>query len=102
MGKFETVAAGGGRNGNVSRQQLPLAPWPICNRGHSQPLSIIGDMFFQDVQVHCTHTIHTLHALYIIGDMLFQDVQVCMWPPCMLHTHTTLYTVVGTTNITLY
>ena len=36
MGKFETVAAGGGRSGNASRQQLPLGAWPICNRGHSQ------------------------------------------------------------------
>ena len=51
MGKFETVRAGGGRSGNVSRQQLPLDLWPICNRGHSQPISIIGDMFFEDVEV---------------------------------------------------
>jgi hypothetical protein len=51
MGKFETMPAGGGRTGNVSRQQLPLGPWPICNRGHSQPLSIIGDFFFEDLEV---------------------------------------------------
>lgn len=51
MGKFETMPAGGGRSGNVSRQQLPLDLWPICNRGHSQPISIIGDMFFEDVEV---------------------------------------------------
>ena len=44
-GKWETVAAGGGREGMASQQQLPLAPWPIlepqCN-DHSQPISIIG------------------------------------------------------------
>jgi hypothetical protein len=51
MGKFETVAAGGGRVGNASRQQQPVGPWPIGNRGHSQPLSIIGDMFWRDVDV---------------------------------------------------
>ena len=51
MGKWETVAAGGGRTGNVSRQQLGQPFWPICNRGHSQPISIIGDMFFRDVAV---------------------------------------------------
>ena len=51
MGKWETVAAGGNRTGLVSRQQLGLQPWPISNRGHSQPLSIIGDMFFEDVEV---------------------------------------------------
>ena len=58
MGKFETMPAGGGRSGNVSRQQLPLGLWPICNRGHSQPLSIIGDMFFQDVEV----SVHSVHS----------------------------------------
>ena len=58
MGKFETMPAGGGRSGNVSRQQLPLGLWPICNRGHSQPLSIIGDMFFQDVEV----SVHSEHS----------------------------------------
>ena len=59
MGKFETVAAGGGRAGNVSRQQLPLGTWPICNRGHSQPLSIIGDFFFADVEVSADIFIET-------------------------------------------
>ena len=59
MGKFETVSAGGGRSGNVTRQQLPLAPWPICNRGHSQPLSIIGDMFFEDLMVSADILIET-------------------------------------------
>ena len=59
MDKFETVAAGGGRSGNASRQQLPLGTWPICNRGHSQPLSIIGDFFFADVQVSADILIET-------------------------------------------
>jgi hypothetical protein len=60
MGKFETVAAGGGRTGNVSRQQLPLGTWPICNRGHSQPISIIGDFFFEDVEVSADILIETV------------------------------------------
>ena len=51
MGKWETVAAGGGRPGNASRQQLGEQPWPICWRGHSQPISIIGDMFFENLEV---------------------------------------------------
>jgi hypothetical protein len=51
MGKFETVAAQGGRSGRASRQQQPVGPWPIGNRGHSQPLSIIGDMFWRDLEV---------------------------------------------------
>ena len=59
MGKFETMPAGSGRSGNVSRQQLPLGDWPICNRGHSQPISIIGDMFFEDVEVSADILIET-------------------------------------------
>lgn len=53
-GKWETVQAGGGRSGFASQQQLPLAPWPIlepqCN-DHSQPISIIGDIFFEHARV---------------------------------------------------
>ena len=54
-GKWETVAAGAGRSGMATQQQLPLAsPWPIlepqCNR-HGQPITIIGDAFFEDVRV---------------------------------------------------
>ena len=53
-GKWETVPAGGGRTGMASQQQLPLAPWPIlepqCNR-HGQPISIIGDLFFENLRV---------------------------------------------------
>ena len=53
-GKWETVPAGGGRGGLVSQQQLPLAPWPIlepqCN-DHAQPISIIGDIFFEHARV---------------------------------------------------
>ena len=59
MGKWETVSAGGGRAGNASRQQLGLEPWPICNRGHSQPVSLIGDMFFEDVEVSSDIMIET-------------------------------------------
>ena len=56
MGKWETVPAGGGRDGMASQQQLGAnKPWPIQDcRGphcHSQPLSIIGDMFFVSNQV---------------------------------------------------
>ena len=56
MGKWETVPAGGGRDGMASQQQLVAnKPWPIQDcRGpycHSQPLSIIGDMFFVSNQV---------------------------------------------------
>ena len=53
-GKWETVPAGGGRQGMASQQQLPLAPWPIlepqCNR-HGQPVSIIGDLFFENCRI---------------------------------------------------
>ena len=59
MGKWETVSAGGGRAGNASRQQLGLEPWSICNRGHSQPVSLIGDMFFEDVEVSSDIMIET-------------------------------------------
>ena len=54
QGKWETVPAGGGRAGMASQQQLRLAPWPIiepqCNQ-HSQPISIIGDYFFESTRV---------------------------------------------------
>lgn len=57
MGKWETVPAGGGaRAGWASQQQLGAAgaPWPIlepqCN-DHSSPLSIIGDLFFEDNRI---------------------------------------------------
>ena len=51
MGKWETVQAGGGREGSAIQQQLARdTPWPIlepqCN-DHSQPLSIIGGMYPQ-------------------------------------------------------
>jgi galactosylceramidase len=54
-GKWETVAAKGGRTGRASQQQLALAaPWPIlepqCN-DHGAPVSIIGDMFFESTAV---------------------------------------------------
>ena len=54
-GKWETVPAKGGRPGFASQQQLPLhMPWPIlepqCNT-HSQPISLIGDIFFESVRV---------------------------------------------------
>ena len=53
-GKWETVRAGGARAGLASQQQLPLAPWPIlepqCN-DHAQPISIIGDIFFEHTRV---------------------------------------------------
>lgn len=53
-GKWETVRAGGARGGLASQQQLSLAPWPIlepqCN-DHAQPISIIGDIFFEHTRV---------------------------------------------------
>lgn len=54
-GKWETVPASGGRTGLASQQQLPASnPWPIlepqCNQ-HSQPISIIGDLFFESTRV---------------------------------------------------
>ena len=53
-GKWETVAAGGGRAGKASQQQLRVgAAWPIlepqCN-DHGAPVSIIGDMFFESTR----------------------------------------------------
>lgn len=55
MGKWETVNAGGGREGHACRQIIPLqGPWPIlepqCNE-HSTPLSIIGDVYWEDMTV---------------------------------------------------
>jgi hypothetical protein len=51
-GKWETVPAGGGRSGSASQQQL--SAWPIiepqCN-DHSQPVSIIGDLFFESTKI---------------------------------------------------
>ena len=53
-GKWETVPAGGGRQGKASQQQLKVEPWPIlepqCN-DHGSPVSIIGDMFFESTSV---------------------------------------------------
>ena len=54
-GKWETVSAGAGRAGLASQQQLPAnKPWPIlepqCNN-HLQPISIIGDLFFESNRV---------------------------------------------------
>lgn len=51
-GKWETAIAGAGRVGSASQQQV-LA-WPIlepqCN-DHSQPITIIGDLFFESVRI---------------------------------------------------
>ena len=73
MGKFETMPAGGGRSGNVSRQQLPLGGWPICNRGHSQPISIIGDMFFEDLEVSGAFGHHCCFILFLSNIMLLHS-----------------------------
>ena len=53
-GKWDNVPAAGGPGGTAMQQQLDLAPWPIlephCNR-HGQPISIIGDLFFESNRV---------------------------------------------------